>query len=150
MRNRKHNTCASAHTTVVATLRNGEQRTTTFTYLASVADVLEDVIDTAINAPEDAHIVSVHVFSGTNVEVWSTAQVRERVYSMPVFLTRWECKPRYISGVLTGYRPERRGPFGHHEWKSGYVGNMYVPGSFEKAKELADAWTHDLNRQEGV
>ena len=138
------------HTTVVVTLRNGTQRTTTFNRIATDAEVLEDVIETALQAPDNAHVVSVHVFTGTAVEVWTWEQVRERVYTVPAFLTQWKTQPVHIGGVLTGYRPERRGPFGHHERKTSYVGNMYEPGSFEKAKELADAWTADLNKQEGT
>lgn len=140
----------SVHTTIVATLLDGTQRTTTFTWAATEAEILEDIIGTAINAPTDAYIVAVHIFVGTTVEVWQQEKVRERVYTVPAFLTRWETKPVYISGVLTGYRAERRGPFGYHETRKLYAGNMYVPGSFECARLQADDDTLDLNKREGL
>jgi len=138
-----------ATTTVVATLRDGTQRTTTFTRLATDAEVLEEVLEMALEAPTCTHIVAVHIFAGACVQFWDWERVRTHVYSVPAFLTRWKCEAVYIGGNLTGYRAERRGPFGHHEWRAGYVGNMYEEGSFALARELAQAETDDLNKREG-
>lgn len=143
-------TRTTIHTTVVVTLRNGTQRTTTFNRIATDVEVLEDVIETALQAPEDAHVVGVHIFAGTTVEVWTQEKVRTRVYTVPAFLTRWECKPLHISGVLTGYRAERRGPFGHREYRPAYIGDIYKEGSFELARRLAERDAQACNEQEGI
>jgi hypothetical protein len=37
----------------------------------------------------------------------------------------WEVKPWYISGVLTGYRVIKHGPFGDYTVDSAYVWDRY-------------------------
>jgi hypothetical protein len=138
-----------ATTTIVATLRDGTQRTTTFTRLATDAEVLEEVLEIALEAPTCAHIVAVHIFAGACVQFWDWERVRTQVYSVPAFLTRWECKPVYVSSNLTGYRAERRGPFGYYEWKPAYVGDTYKVGSFEIARIRAEEHARTLNKREG-
>lgn len=61
----------------------------------------------------------------------------------------WKVEHWYISGVHTGFRVVRRGPRGEIEINSGYVGNCYDPGSFEKAEADADSRCEELNAPYG-
>lgn len=58
----------------------------------------------------------------------------------------WEVKEWTISGVKTGYRVVR-GTGWNMEVAQGFVGDIYVPGSFEIAYHKANKLAASLNRQ---
>lgn len=60
----------------------------------------------------------------------------------------WEVQPWYISGVHTGYRTIRWTSNGRYDVGKGFVGNCYVPGSFEAA--LADAQADAVQRNRAM
>lgn len=63
------------------------------------------------------------------------------------FVHCWRVETWFISGVHTGYRVVRGAGHGM-EVKTGFVGNIYLAGSFENARAKAEALVLQLNSGE--